>query len=906
LLCIIVKSDERSVFSPLSVGSAAIFVAYSTVTTYFHRLTSKGMGTIGISQKAPVTMLGRVLTASSATCFIAGLTLCLLVCMATSANAQQRAGFSGDSDNDGVADVDDADDDNDTIPDDVEGTVDTDGDGIIDCLDLDSDNDGISDLYEVIAGTSLQPLIDADKNGVLDAGVSVGSNGLVDVAEQGVESAISITSIVDLDGDGIRDQQDLDSDNDGIPDVSEAGSSDSDFDGKYDFFLDLNGDGMADRLTATPIIPRDTDLDGVDDYRDLDSDNDGLSDRLETSNTDTDGDGMVDGFVDVNIDGLHDPYNTEFDGVPDTDRDGFPDYRDTDSDGDGVSDAEEGFSSTVDSELVVPSTPFNPSLVEPKPALTLETGENGNVLGCSLTTASHPSKTVDAAFLLMLFVAFLVMFKQFVMRKSFANRKRYSQRLSQPRAGQPRNSQLRDGKPKPSAQTSLTTLLAMTVLSGCAAQSNGNPAAGLSTLGPYAGVGLGASFLNVNTSDTTLEQNQDFSAAGQVTLGVDMGPTLALELRAADLGEATFDTGEALGYQVADASALAKARFNKLTAFGRVGVGALFNDGDFDTKQKNKTHLVIGAGAEYTLSRQLSVRSEWQGHDVDVMHGQLSLLYRFGARNQRPRVIVASQRQEAEEFQPVPVKPPVVPEPEPEPEQPIASQADDRVSDSRALSSLDIQKLPENSAVQTPPAPPSPTQNQTKSPDTQIARAEIPSPPNPPATADSNSLKPLITVPEEPVAAPPLAEESKKIAVSRPDSDEDGIDDASDNCPGSQAGEPVLANGCSMFGESVPGLTFFPDTDRLTKSAEQVLDTVAQAMLDDASVGVTVAAHTRPSTDANVAMFLTRRRTIAIIRYLSEQGIDATRLRPEAYGDTQPLASAVEPSDNDRVVLSER
>lgn len=863
-------------------------------------------------------MLRRVLTASSSTCFIAGLTLCLLVCVATSASAQQRAGFSGDSDNDGVADVDDADDDNDTIPDDVEGTVDTDGDGIIDCLDLDSDNDGISDLYEVIAGTSLQPLIDADKNGVLDAGVSVGNNGLVDVAEQGDESAISITSSVDLDGDGIRDQQDLDSDNDGIPDVLEAGSSDFDFNGKYDFFLDLNGDGIADRLTATPIIPRDTDLDGVDDYRDLDSDNDGLSDRLETSNTDTDGDGMVDEFVDVNIDGLHDPYTSEFAGVPDTDRDGFPDYRDTDSDGDGVSDAEEGFSSTVNSEPVVPSTPFNPSLVEPEPAVTLETGENGNVLGCSLTIASHPSKSVDAAFLLMLFVAFLVMFKQFVMRKSFVNRNRHRQRLSQPQNGQSRESQLkdsqirdshsRDSQPKPSAQTPLTTILAMAVLSGCAAQSNGNQAAGLPTLGPYAGVGLGASFLNANTSDTTLEQDQDFSAAGQVTLGVDMGPTLALELRAADLGEATFDSGEALGYQVADASALAKARFNKLTAFGRVGVGALFNDGDFDTKQKNKTHLVIGAGAEYTLSRQLSVRSEWQGHDVDVMHGQLSLLYRFGARNQRPRVIVASQRQEAEEFKPVPVKPPVVPEPEPE--QPIPSQADDTVSDSQALSSLDIQKIPENTAVRTPPAPtpapPSPTQDQTKSPDTQIARAEIPSPPNPPATADSNSRKPLIKVPAEPVAAPPLAEESKKIAVTRPDSDEDGIDDASDNCPGSQAGEPVLANGCSMFGESVPGLTFFPDTDRLTKSAEQVLDTVAQAMSDDASVGVTVAAHTRPSTDANVAMFLTRRRTIAIIRYLSEQGIDATRLRPEAYGDTQPLASAVEPSDNDRVVLSAR
>ncbi len=53
-----------------------------------------------------------------------------------------------DTDNDGVNDLTDEDDDNDGITDSNEGTVDTDGDGIIDSLDSDSDNDGCPDAIE--------------------------------------------------------------------------------------------------------------------------------------------------------------------------------------------------------------------------------------------------------------------------------------------------------------------------------------------------------------------------------------------------------------------------------------------------------------------------------------------------------------------------------------------------------------------------------------------------------------------------------------------------------------------------------------------------------------------------------------------------------------------------------------
>jgi len=59
-----------------------------------------------------------------------------------------------DTDGDGLPDYLDTDSDNDGIPDAVEGTDDPDNDGIPNYRDLDSDNDGQSDADEWIAGTS--------------------------------------------------------------------------------------------------------------------------------------------------------------------------------------------------------------------------------------------------------------------------------------------------------------------------------------------------------------------------------------------------------------------------------------------------------------------------------------------------------------------------------------------------------------------------------------------------------------------------------------------------------------------------------------------------------------------------------------------------------------------------------
>ncbi|MDA3854315.1 MAG: DUF2341 domain-containing protein, partial [Bacteroidales bacterium] len=87
--------------------------------------------------------------------------------------------FSCDSDGDGVEDADDIDDDNDGIPDVLEGPGDADGDGIINQYDVDSDNDGIFDHIEA-GGLAIY---DADNDGIIDnvSATDENFNGLFDL-----------------------------------------------------------------------------------------------------------------------------------------------------------------------------------------------------------------------------------------------------------------------------------------------------------------------------------------------------------------------------------------------------------------------------------------------------------------------------------------------------------------------------------------------------------------------------------------------------------------------------------------------------------------------------------------------------------------------------------------------------
>ncbi|MBU3024300.1 gliding motility-associated C-terminal domain-containing protein [Zobellia galactanivorans] len=192
----------------------------------------------------------------------------------------------------------------------------------------------------------------------------IGSGG--EQSGPGTSPVYKIYQGIDSDNDGIEDHLDIDSDNDGIPDNVEAqltssytarGTVDTDVDGLGDPYEGSGDEG----LTVV-----DTDGDQIPDYLDLDSDDDGLTDRVEagfaaaTNNLDGDNDGLLDGYDDVDTPGTLFDTNDDQDngavdlpniaktatpevdyredGIDDNDLDGIADSIDQDDDNDGILD----------------------------------------------------------------------------------------------------------------------------------------------------------------------------------------------------------------------------------------------------------------------------------------------------------------------------------------------------------------------------------------------------------------------------------------------------------------------------------------------------------------------------------------------------------------------------------------
>ncbi len=271
-----------------------------------------------------------------------------------------------DTDRDGVLDDPLSDDDGDGIPNIVDDNPaafggeqaplpDTDGDGVPDWRDLDSDNDGINDIIE-------GGLDDPDGDGLV-GGPDTDGDGIRDAADEAptVYGDANSGPHPDTDGDGVPDYLDLDSDNDGINDVIEGSPTGANLDPDGNGVVDgpdADGDGIQDPVDKAPNtfgdadepVPPDTDGDTVPDFRDLDSDNDGVNDVVEGGydDLDTDNDGLIDG-PDSDGDGINDPVdgdNGTFGDAndptpPNSDNDPVPDYRDLDSDNDNINDIEE-------------------------------------------------------------------------------------------------------------------------------------------------------------------------------------------------------------------------------------------------------------------------------------------------------------------------------------------------------------------------------------------------------------------------------------------------------------------------------------------------------------------------------------------------------------------------------------
>jgi len=254
-----------------------------------------------------------------------------------------------DTDRDGINDRDDVDADNDGIRDNLEidalaAMEDDDADGIVNLFDVDQDGDGYPESRD---------FSDANLDGVIDELDTLeelvdyfAADATAPVAPGTVTGAASApaarTAEVDTDGDGLINSLDIDSDNDSVPDVIEAGLADSNDDALVD-----DGTAVIDDADDLP----DTDSDGRADFLQLLSngiDRDISQSAVFTATIiaalDQDGDGQLDSSTDVDLDGLMDIVDNAigaFGSAKDFDGDGIPNHLDPDDDNDNRTDIEE-------------------------------------------------------------------------------------------------------------------------------------------------------------------------------------------------------------------------------------------------------------------------------------------------------------------------------------------------------------------------------------------------------------------------------------------------------------------------------------------------------------------------------------------------------------------------------------
>ncbi len=244
----------------------------------------------------------------------------------------------------------------------VNDLLDADLDGIINQADRDSDNDGVPDVVEQFG-------VDADGDGRIDNYVDTDNDGFsqnVDANATGARGSLNGLTYASIDNDVVPNANDIDADNDGIPDITEVLAIDANHNGKVDGIWidnDIDGffdafDGDADGLlgsenSANALLRTGNDLapiDGrADNYPnknfdndskpnlfDVDSDSDGMLDRLEAGFP-AGANGFVAGLFGVtgwsNVISSSATFSLE-----NTDGRGQPNYLDIDSDDDGIPD----------------------------------------------------------------------------------------------------------------------------------------------------------------------------------------------------------------------------------------------------------------------------------------------------------------------------------------------------------------------------------------------------------------------------------------------------------------------------------------------------------------------------------------------------------------------------------------
>jgi OOP family OmpA-OmpF porin len=139
-----------------------------------------------------------------------------------------------------------------------------------------------------------------------------------------------------------------------------------------------------------------------------------------------------------------------------------------------------------------------------------------------------------------------------------------------------------------------------------------------------------------------------------------------------------------------------------------------------------------------------------------------------------------------------------------------------------------------------------------------------------------------------PVFAPSPVEDSpvqNETPTKPADSDNDGVADASDHCPETEASSTVDINGCTIIKTQV---YFASGSSTLSQAAKFELDIDIQSALRQSLTNYTAAGHADSSGVASRNTTLSAARVNAVIDYLTIHGIDPQRIEAKAQGQSMP------------------
>jgi OOP family OmpA-OmpF porin len=148
---------------------------------------------------------------------------------------------------------------------------------------------------------------------------------------------------------------------------------------------------------------------------------------------------------------------------------------------------------------------------------------------------------------------------------------------------------------------------------------------------------------------------------------------------------------------------------------------------------------------------------------------------------------------------------------------------------------------------------------------------------------------PPVAVAAAPVAPPPPVAVAPVAPVL--DSDGDGVSDGADLCPNTPAGTAVDSNGCPAILLTLTGVNFKFDSSDIAPASAQLLNQAVDALNSASAVQVRVVGHTDSVGTDEYNVHLSDRRAKAVVDYLVNHGIAASRLQAEGRGEREPVQS---------------